>query len=83
MIFYAIIISTTKTKGMILRKPSEEEVEKVKQSQIEKEKSGRFVCVDASTLVFVKDGQNINTVIARFLNKRQERGVKSYVSMGF
>lgn len=83
MIFYAIIISTTKTKGMILRKPSEEEVEKVKQSQIEKEKSGRFVRVDASTLVFVKDGQNINAVIARFLNKRQERGVKSYVSMGF
>lgn len=83
MIFYAIIISTTKTKGMILRKPSEEEIEKVKQSQIEKEKSGRFVRVDASTLVFVKDGQNINAVIARFLNKRQERGVKSYVSMGF
>lgn len=83
MIFYAIIISTTKTKGMILRKPSEEEVEKVKQSQIEKEKSGRFVRVDASTLVFVKDGQNINAVIARFLNKRQERGAKSYVSMGF
>lgn len=68
---------------MILRKPSEEEIEKVKQSQIEKEKSGRFVRVDASTLVFVKDGQNINAVIARFLNKRQERGVKSYVSMGF
>lgn len=68
---------------MIIKIPSSEEVEKVVQSQAEKEKSGRFVRVDSSTLVFVKDGQNANAVIARFINKKQKRGTKSYVSMGF
>lgn len=68
---------------MILKKPSKEEVEKVVQSQAEKEKNGRFVRVDANTLVFVKKGQNVNAVITKYLSKKQMRGAKSYVSMGF